>query len=366
MNIELDISLGRPSFRLDVTCDLAEPVTGVFGPSGAGKTTLLHLIAGLIRPTRGRIAVAGTTLVDTDAGVWVPPYRRHVGVVFQEGRLFPHRSVRGNLRYGERLVPAGERRVHLDDVLDLLEIRPLLGRAPADLSGGEQQRVALGRALLMSPKLLLLDEPVAGVDIGLRRQILPFVRRVRTRLDIPMLMVSHDLPDLLRLTRNLLLLDRGRLAGCGAYFDLVEHKHLLGLVRGTGLVNVMSCVLNERLEGAGLALLEPVDTAADRAVVFRSALRPEDRPGTHVSVLLSAEDISIALGPVEDISIRNQLPGRIESIVEHPNGRVCIVDAGVKLLVEITPQAARTMRLRQGTEVLCLFKARAVHVLPEN
>ncbi len=362
MTVDLDIRLALGDFRLEVASHLDAPVTGVFGPSGAGKTTLLHLIAGLLRPDAGRIAVAGTTLVDTDAGIWVPPQKRRIGLVFQEGRLFPHRSVRGNLRFGERLLPKHERKVRLDDVLALLEIGPLLDRAPNDLSGGERQRVAVGRALLSSPRLLLLDEPVAAVDIGLRRQILPFLQRVRAELGIPMLVVSHDLADLLRLTNHMLLLDGGATVGSGHYFDLVQEKRLLGLVRGSGLVNMLQLVVREHNEGAGIALLEPAEPGPGGPVVIRAPLDPHMPPGSMACVSLPAYDIGLAPAPVEHISIRNQLRGRIERMVENGGETVCIIDAGVKLIVEITPGSAGEMHLEPGSEVWCLFKARSLHL----
>ena len=207
--IKLDLSLRRGGFTTTVATEFPSGVTGIFGPSGSGKTTLLHLIAGLLVPDRGRIEVDSEVLVDRAAGIIVPPHRRRIGLVFQHGWLFPHYSVEGNLRYGERLLSPATRRFTFDRIVDLLRLRPLLARRPGQLSGGERQRVALGRALLASPRLLLCDEPLSSLDRGLKQDILPFLAQLHGELGIPMLYVSHDLGEILRLTERVLVLDAG-------------------------------------------------------------------------------------------------------------------------------------------------------------
>jgi molybdate transport system ATP-binding protein len=213
--IRLDIGLRRGGFATAVAADFAPGVTGIFGPSGSGKTTLLHLIAGLLVPDRGRIEVDGEVLVDREAGIVVPAHRRRIGLVFQHGWLFPHYSVEGNLRYGERLLPSAARRFPFDRIVDLLRLRPLLARRTAHLSGGERQRVALGRALLAAPRLLLCDEPLSSLDRGLKQDILPFLARLHAELGVPMLYVSHDLGEILRLTDRVLVLDAGSVVAHG-------------------------------------------------------------------------------------------------------------------------------------------------------
>jgi molybdate transport system ATP-binding protein len=213
MAIDLDIDAVQGGFRLHIAARLADPMTGVTGPSGSGKTMLLHLIAGLIRPIRGRIVVAGEVLEDTAARIHVPTHRRRVGLVFQHGRLLPHLTVEGNLRYGERLLTSSDRRIAFTDVVELLEIGPLLARRPAGLSGGERQRVALGRALLASPRVLLLDEPLASLDQRLKQQVLPYLRRVLMELRIPFLYVSHDIAEIRSLTGEIVTIEEGRIVG---------------------------------------------------------------------------------------------------------------------------------------------------------
>ncbi len=187
-------------------------VTALFGPSGAGKTSLVNAIAGLLRPDEGRIVLDGRVLFDSDAGTDLAPERRGLGCVFQEGRLFPHLSVRSNLLYGYRLVPAARRRVQPDQVVELMGIGRLLQRRPANLSGGEKQRVAVGRALLTSPRLLLMDEPLASLDQGRKDELLPYLARLPSELDIPMVYVTHARDEIRALKARVITMQEGRTA----------------------------------------------------------------------------------------------------------------------------------------------------------
>jgi molybdate transport system ATP-binding protein len=209
--LSFDLAFERGDFRLQAQAGLAHGATGICGPSGSGKSTLLALIAGLLRPQSGTLEFAGSTLVDVAAGVFVPPWRRHFALVFQDGQLFPHMSVQDNLLYGLRRREPQQRRFELAQVLELLEIGSLLARRPAQLSGGERQRVALGRALLSSPRLLLLDEPLAALDDRLRQQILPFLRRVKDETQLPLVYVSHVLAEVGYLADRTLWIEDGRL-----------------------------------------------------------------------------------------------------------------------------------------------------------
>ncbi len=203
----------RGDFQLRAQGRMGGGVTGICGPSGCGKSTLLALIAGLLRPSEGTLLASGQLLVDTAQKLFVPAWRRHIGVVFQEPRLFPHLSVQQNLLYGAHRLPAAQRKLTPPAVIELLELRPLLQRAPEALSGGERQRVALGRALLYSPRLLLLDEPLSSLDQRLKQQILPFLRRVRDEVNIPMIYVSHDRDEVDYLAARVLQMESGLLAG---------------------------------------------------------------------------------------------------------------------------------------------------------
>lgn len=210
--LSFDFSYARGGFRLDARADVASGVTGICGPSGSGKSTLLALIAGLLHPEAGTLTLHGETLIDTDARSFVPAWRRHVGLVFQDGQLFPHMSVRRNLAYGYDRLPRAARRFTFDAVTELLEIAPLLDRRPTLLSGGERQRVALGRALLYSPRLLLLDEPLSSLDARLKDQILPFLKRIKQETRLPMLYVTHAQAEVDYLADRVLTMEDGRLS----------------------------------------------------------------------------------------------------------------------------------------------------------
>jgi len=208
--LELDVQWRRGEFSLQVKAQTESRVTGVYGPSGAGKSTLLALVAGLQRPDAGRIVLDGNTLVDTQKKIFLPPEHRHIGMVFQDAQLFPHLSVENNLLYGFQRLPAADRHFTLPEIVELLDIGHLLARRPRLLSGGEKQRVALGRALLFSPRLLLLDEPLSSLDSVRKQQILPFLLRIRDELKMPMLYVSHMQEEIAYLTDTVWPISDGR------------------------------------------------------------------------------------------------------------------------------------------------------------
>ncbi len=194
---------------LDVRLDLRGGFTALLGPSGAGKTSVLNVIAGLLRPDSARVQIDDVTIADTASGIWLPPHRRQIGYVFQESRLFPHLTIRQNLAYGRWFAGRGDAGIGLDEVVDLLGLRPLLHRHPARLSGGERRRVALGRALLSHPRLLLLDEPLGSLDVARRQEILPYLDRLISELRLPMIYVTHDWAEIHGRAQQVVLMDHG-------------------------------------------------------------------------------------------------------------------------------------------------------------
>jgi molybdate transport system ATP-binding protein len=363
-------------FTLSVACTIRDRMVGIFGPSGAGKSSLLHLIAGLRTPDTGKIVVDGTCVFDSQTGINVPPHARRLGLAFQNGRLFPHLSVRRNLEYGYRLLRPAERRIEPAEVIELLAIGRLLERHVRDLSGGEQQRVALARALLTSPRLLLLDEPLASLDVGLKGQILPFLLRVHA-LGIGIVYVSHDMAEILQLTDQLLVLDGGRVLGLGPFHQIVTDPQVFRLAHGLGLQNVLRARVVAHSPERGLTTLQLADAAdaglvsdtglaADTALAAGTTLvgPPVDsQPGSIVHITIRPEDIAIALQPVSGISIQNQIAGRIVKSSPVQGRALLEVDIGRTLLAEVTPKSVADMHLAPGQRVYCLFKAQAVRCL---
>jgi molybdate transport system ATP-binding protein len=225
--LDLSIRKKQGEFTLDICFSTSENgVTALFGNSGAGKTTVINMIAGLVRPDQGHIAANGRVLFDSEKRIDISPEKRRIGYIFQEGRLFPHLSVRSNLVYGMKLTPHSKRFVQFDQVVDLLGIESILDRRPAKLSGGEKQRVAIGRALLTSPSLLLMDEPLASLDNSRKAEVLPFIAGIGREFKLPILYVSHSPNEVISLANNLVLIDSGKVVASGKIKELIKRLDL--------------------------------------------------------------------------------------------------------------------------------------------
>jgi molybdate transport system ATP-binding protein len=351
--LEVAVRKARGSFVLDA--EFAAPTPGVialFGRSGSGKTTLVNLISGLLTADEGRIRLDGEVLTDTHARLAVPVERRRIGYVFQEPRLFPHLTVESNLRYGERRAVGVTRVNDFDAVVALLGLRPLLRRRPAQLSGGERHRAALARALLSQPRLLLLDEPLAAIDAARREEVLPYLEALRDTLSIPMVLVSHQFEEVLRLATWVGLLEGGRVLAQGAVDEMSLRPELQRIV-GPDLVGAV-------LEGV-VERLDPGEGSAEITVGngrLRVSLR--DVPlGARVRLQLLARDVILAMRPVSGLSVRNTLAGRVTEIRDDDYGAVlvrCDV-GGASVLARITQEALRSLELRPGSAVWTLVKA---------
>ena len=349
------LQLARPAFTLDV--DLALPATGitaVFGPSGCGKTTLLRCVAGLERAAAGRIAIAGETWQDSARGVFVPTWQRPLGYVFQEASLFDHLDVAGNIAFGLPREHRGGSQA-LDALVDLLGIRPLLKRRTHELSGGQRQRVAIARALAPGPRLLLLDEPLAALDQARRREVLPWLERLRTDWGVPMLYVTHAADEVTRLADTLVLLDHGRVAASGllaATLARLDLPPLLGDDAGALLQGRVQA-LDARWKLAQVTFDGGALWIADRGLAVNDEVR--------VQVL--ARDVSIALQKPEATSIQNLLDCEVRGIAPgaHPSQALVQMACGESLLLSrITARAVDALRLTPGQRVWAQVKSAAL------
>ncbi len=353
--IEVDLRYARGGFSLACAFRADSGALALFGRSGSGKSTLLELIAGRLRPDAGFVRIDGETLVDVGRGVFVPPHRRRVGMVFQDSLLFPHLSVRANLFYG-RDFARGPRSVDPDAVIDMLGIGHLLQRRPAGLSGGERQRVAIGRALLSAPRLLLLDEPLAALDFERRQEIMPYVARLRDELAWPLVYVSHAIDEVARIAREVVVLEAGRVAAAGAPGDVLAPLRAPGAQGRFGAVSVIEARILGHDLAYGLTTLEhPAGPISLPGTI--------GRPGDLHRLLIRATDVALAVQRPRDVSFRTVLLGTIRDVEvdDGPLARVEIALRGSGRLVSlVTRRAIDELALDVGDDVFAMVKATAL------
>jgi molybdate transport system ATP-binding protein len=353
--IELDVALKAGTFGLDVAFENGDGITALFGQSGSGKSLTLNLIAGLMRPDQGIIELDGRVLVDMKRGIFVAPHRRRIGVVFQDSHLFPHLSVRQNLRFGRWFAPRAEQGIEFDQVVEILAIGKLLSRHPARLSGGERQRVAIGRALLCAPKLLLFDEPLAALDMKRRLEILPLIERLRDEFAVPIIYVSHAIEEVARLANFIVVLDAGRVKAIG------RPGEVFGALGGDNAwsrfdrVSVLTMKVCGENAGYGLTeLRHPAGT------VWLAG--PAGPLGGQVRIVVKATDVVLATRPPRDLSVRSSLRGQIGSIEQNgPLAAVEIVLEGEGRLYAVTTRhALDELGLDRGARLFALIKTSAL------
>jgi molybdate transport system ATP-binding protein len=354
--IELDLELPLASFPLRVATRLADGVTAVMGPSGAGKTSLLEAIAGLRRGARGRIALDGEPLLDSARGLSLAPESRRVGYVPQDAGLFPHLSAGENVRFGARADPTS-----VATAVATLEIEGLLERYPASLSGGEKQRIALARALATRPRLLLLDEPLAALDVGLRERILPWLLRVRDEWRIPVVYVTHNVGEALALASHALLLRDGCVEAEGAPFDLVATPGMASEAQA-GVENLLPGRVQDHDPEGGVTTLELASGQA--LAVPLAAARP---PGSRVLAAVRAEDVLVARQAPEGLSARNVFEARIRALSRSGADVTLRCEARAERgapewIVRVTPAAVASLGLEPGSEVFLAVKSHSVRL----
>ncbi|HMQ93193.1 MAG TPA: molybdenum ABC transporter ATP-binding protein [Amaricoccus sp.] len=345
------------SFTLDAEFRAPPGVTVLFGRSGSGKTTIVNAVAGLLMPDQGLIASGDWTLLDTARGVRVKPHHRRIGYIFQEGRLFPHLTVRQNLAYGAWMAPKGAAREDMGRIAELLGIGHLLGRRPGVLSGGEKQRVAIGRALLSAPRLVLADEPLASLDEARKAEILPYFERLRDEVSVPMLYVSHSASEVARLATTVVALDGGRVVAQGPAAEVLGDPSVLPAgVRAVGAVLTVRVAHHHddgltELEAGGLPLFLP---------------RVAQATGSTLRVRIAAHDVILSRTRPEGLSALNILPGIVREVrpSDGPGAIVALNTAAGRVLAHITRRSADALGLAEGVEMHAVVKT--VSVAPSN
>ena len=351
--IHFDCSRTRPDFLFNVAFNAGSGITALFGPSGSGKSTVIRMLAGLEKVDRGRIAFSETCVLDTASGIAVPPHRRRIGLVYQDAQLLPHLSVRANLLYGYWFTPASERRISLDSVVDVLGIGHLFQRRIASLSGGETQRVAIGRAILTAPHLLLMDEPLASLDAGRKQEILPFIERLRDEFGIPVIYVSHSAEEVARLAAHVVMLDQGKVVAVGPPGEILSRMPPTGAGDRFSMMSVLAGRITRTIPEHGATV---VDHPAGQ-IVLPGRL---DAPGRNVRIAIRATNVALALGDPGAVSVRTILKGRVERIDTDASPFALVqlrLEGGDALAASITRLALHDLQLEPGMPVRALVKS---------
>lgn len=355
----LSVDLHHPmeGFDLDVAFEAPPGLTVLFGRSGSGKTTVINAVAGLLRTRQARVAVNGQVLCDTAQRVWLPPHKRRLGYVFQEGRLFPHLSVSQNLRFGQWFAPKDAPREDMGRVVEMLGIGPLLNRPPASLSGGEKQRVAIGRALLASPRLILADEPLAALDEARKSEILPYFERLRDESDIPILYVSHSPAEVARLATTLVALEGGKVARQGPAVEVLgDPMFTPGGVRSVGAV-IEAQVAQHHDDGLS-------ELKAGQVSLFLPHVA--HALGTTLRVRIAAQDVMLSLEDPKGVSALNIIEGRIDQVRsgDGPGAIVSLDTSAGRVLARVTRRSVKAMGLQSGLRVFAVVKT--VSIAPQD
>ncbi len=361
-HVEVDVTVERTSFRLEV--QEVWPVRGVtalYGPSGSGKTTLLRVLAGLEREARGRVRLGSEVWQDSAASTFVAAPERGVGLVFQDGRLFQHLDVAGNLRYAQRRAPGGGGRMSWDDVVHALDLEGLLARRVEGLSGGERQRVALGRTLLSQPRLLLLDEPLSALDPGRRFEILPMLESLPERFGVPTVYVSHSIDEVALLADHIVALEAGRVWGRGPTEEMLRQLDARPLAARGRALSVIDAEVTRHDEELHLTWL---DMDGQNLSVPTT---PGLTVGERARLLVQARDVSLALVRPEQASIRNVLEGAVDAVEEDPESAFAEVSVRVQgsvVRARITRASLQELRLAPGQKIYALLKSVSVQSRP--
>ncbi|MGH9773531.1 MAG: molybdenum ABC transporter ATP-binding protein [Candidatus Acidiferrales bacterium] len=347
-----------PGFHLDVTFSVPRGVTILFGPSGSGKTTILECLAGLLEPDAGRVSVAVKVLFDSEAGVALPPGRRGVGYVFQNLALFPHLSVEENVGYGLAEVSRAAREGHVRGILENFRIDSLARRRPDEISGGQRQRTALARSLVADPCLLLLDEPLAALDLPVKSQIIEDLKSWNERHGIPILCVTHSHREVFALGERVIVLDDGRIAAQGTPQEVLREPRQEAVAQLAGFENIFDATVAELRESQGT-----MRCRLDGSDVMLEAPIGKMTAGDCLRIAIRGGDILLATARPEKISARNILPGRILELHNRGARVEARVACGVEFVAELTLGSCETLELARGSAVWLIIKTHSCHLL---
>jgi molybdate transport system ATP-binding protein len=350
--LDVDIRHRLGDFTLDAQFATGPGLVALFGTSGSGKTSIVNALAGLVRPDHARVTLNGVDLVDTARRVFVPPHKRRIGYVFQDARLLPHLTVRQNLLYGRFFAPPGDDGPSLEHVVSLLGIEQLLDRRPARLSGGEKQRVAIGRALLAKPRLLLMDEPLASLDDQRKAEILPYIERLRDESGVPIVYVSHSISEVARLASTMVLLSDGRVAAAGGTADVMQRLDVAPLASRSNAGSLIEATIERHDEGFGLTTLR------SRSGLWR-VQQIKALPGTSLRLRVRARDVLLARTFPDQVSALNVLQGTVVAIgaADGPNVNVRLDCNGDALIARVTRYSVDHLGLAPGVPVFALVKS---------
>jgi molybdate transport system ATP-binding protein len=349
---------GTPAFQLQIKEDFSPGFTIVFGPSGAGKSTLLDCIAGLLPPDRGKIALAEQIFSDTAQRIFLPPQKRRIGYVFQSLALFPHLSVEGNVAFGLPWMASAARSERIEQALQTFHILPLRNRKPRELSGGEKQRVALARSVITQPQVLLLDEPLTGLDAGLRQAILDDLRSWNAANRIPILYVTHNREEVNAIGDRVVAIVDGHVRAMGAPQQVLDAPRKLALAQAVGFENILAARVLELRPDDGVMRVELNGSHCDLEIPFGTA-----QPGEAIQVAIRAGDIMLATQLPYGLSARNVLPGTVESVETRGTLVRLRINVGVPFIVHVTPGAMRSLELAAGSVVWLVIKTHSCHVV---
>lgn len=345
-----------PSFLLDLDVEVPPGITILFGPSGAGKSTLLDCVAGLAQPDAGRITIDGESLFDSETKKNLPPQHRQIAYVFQSLALFPHMTVEANVAYGLRDAPEQERRARVAEILETFRVEKLRERKPREISGGEKQRVALARSLVTLPRVLLLDEPLTGLDAELKASIIDDLRAWNAAHKIPIVYVTHSRDEVDALGERVIALEHGKIVGEGTPREVLDAPRRRRLAQAAGFENLLSGTVMDLREPDGVMRVRLADATCEIEVPLGHAA-----PGDSVRIAIRAGDILLATEAPRALSARNVLEGRIVSLERRGSLVVARVDCGAMFTVHVTPGAERTLELTAGKKVWLVLKTHSCH-----